>query len=74
MPTNGYKPKRKEWFMARIGKRIYRDQQGSCCCDHCADIVENGLVVHDEAHAYYLAVIDADFASEGIFSKYRDEK
>lgn len=67
-----YIPKSKQWFIERIGKRIYRDSR--TCCLHCADVGENGLLVCDEQHASYLAGVDADFGSEGVFSNYRDEK
>lgn len=73
-----YTPKTREWFSERIGKRIYRDSQ--ClkdkeeCCETCKHISENGLIVADEFHAGYLSDIDHDFASEGIYSNYRDTK
>lgn len=75
-----YKPQTKQWFMERIGKRIYRDNQCSTkgrnvhCCLHCKEVFDNGLIVSDEMHADYLAEIDADFANEGIYSNYRDKK
>lgn len=73
--SEDYIPKSKEWFMERIGKRIFRDMQGEThCCSTCRDAVENGLIVIDEEYAEYLACIDAEFASEGIFSNYRDKK
>jgi len=73
-----YTPKTKEWFIERIGKRIFRD--GQClknekkCCETCKFVFENGLIVADENHAEYLSMIDVDFAVEGIFSNYRDNK
>jgi len=66
-----YKPKTLSFFLARIGKTIYRDSQGPCC-DSCKKATEEGLTVQGEAHAKYLAIIDADFGAEGIFSNYRD--
>lgn len=75
---NKYTPKNKEWFVERIGKRIYRDSQclkdKEQCCETCKDVFENGLVVADEMHADYLACVDSDFGAEGIMSNYRDEK
>lgn len=68
-----YFPKQKEWFIERIGKRIYRDPT-TCPCHHCKDISENGLVVGDEQHAGYLADCDMEFGAEGEFLNYRDEK
>lgn len=73
-----YTPKTKEWFIERIGKRIYRDTQclknEEDCCTTCKDVSKNGLVVADVLHAEYLSSIDADFAVEGIYSNYRDIK
>jgi hypothetical protein len=66
-----YTPKTKEFFLARIGKRIYRDKVSNCCTA-CTDIENNGLIVSDEAHAEYLAMIDADMACENVFMNYRD--
>jgi hypothetical protein len=68
-----YEPKPREWFIERIGKRIYRNDDG-CGCVRCGDAIENGLVVMDETHADYLSMIDHDFACEGVHLNYRDEK
>lgn len=68
-----YKPKSKAWFTKRIGKRIFRDET-SCPCDHCKKVYENGLMIYDEQHADYLAAIDADYAAEGHYMNYRDNK
>lgn len=68
-----YIPKPKEWFIERIGKRIYRDSHRDCCA-HCRYVEENGLTVNSESHAEYLADVDMDFGAEGVFSNYRDEK
>src|SRR3990167_1574862 len=35
-----YKPKSKEWFVKRIGKRIYRNNLGKCCAI-CDDVSVN---------------------------------
>ena len=63
----------KQWFLKRIGERIYRDDQ-DCPCDTCKRILEEGLVIEDRQHAEYLWAVDNDFESEGINSNYRDEK
>lgn len=68
-----YIPKTKEFFIERIGKRIYRDKQIHCCT-HCDDVGENGLIVMNEQHADYLAMTDTEFANQGIYSNYRDKK
>ena len=66
-----YIPKPKEWFVKRIGKRIYRDK-GSCECQTCERIEKEGLIVRDKSHADYLTAIDSDFGAEGQFCNYRD--
>ncbi len=58
----------KEWFLNRIGKRVFRDAT-SCKCQHCKDIVENGLVIGSDLHAIYL--FDCQNEME-VF--YRDKK
>ena len=66
-----YSPKPAEWFIERIGHRIYRNSL-PYCCDRCEKVAENGLIIHDETHARYLAIVDMDSGAEGIFSNYRD--
>lgn len=44
---------RKQWFLDRIGKRVYRDSNG-CSCEVCKRIRDVGLVILDETHAIYL--------------------
>lgn len=72
MEKSLYQPKSDEWFIERIGKRIYRDKLKHCCsvCDH---VGAEGLIVHDHNHATYLAMVDGCFANEGVFMNYRDE-
>ena len=41
------------WFVRRIWKKIYRDK-GTCDCETCKDVEENGMIVHDVTHANYL--------------------
>lgn len=69
-----YQPKTKEWFIERVGKRVFRDSCGDRCCDTCADIVENGMIVTDENHADYLSNVDVEFAIGGSYLNYRDVK
>jgi|GEM_PF-3102140 len=45
--------KRKQWFIDRIGQRVYRTR-GTCLCSTCKDVAENGLVIADKTHACYL--------------------
>lgn len=41
------------WFTSRIWKRIYRDKW-TCKCDTCKNVEENGLIIYNKSHAYYL--------------------
>lgn len=68
-----YKPRNKQWFLDRIGKRIYRDKL-SCDCDTCNNNEAHGLIVCDELHANYLSMIDHDYALEGTYCNYRDKQ
>ena len=43
----------KQWFIDRIGKRVYRDKY-TCECKICMDVFENGLIIKNEMHATYL--------------------
>lgn len=60
-----------QWFIDRIGKRIYRDDDG-CSCADCAKTVKEGLIVLDEEHARYLYVVQMDWIAEGTELNYRD--
>ena len=43
----------KQWFIDRIGKRVYR-KNNICNCKVCVNVHEHGLVISDETHAIYL--------------------
>jgi hypothetical protein len=49
---------RKQWFIDRIGKRVYRDANG-CSCEVCKQIRDVGLVIIDKMHANYLYDMEA---------------
>lgn len=59
--------KQKQWFIDRIGKRVYR-AFGSCHCESCTHVAKNGLIISDSLHARYLNDISLE---TGI--KYFDE-
>jgi hypothetical protein len=59
----------KEWFINRIGKRVYRDHHD--CCVSCEDVAKNGLTVSDYKHADYLYSLQLDFHREGLELNYR---
>ena len=42
-----------DWFIERIGEKVYMDDMG-CDCPMCNSIERYGLIVHDELHAKYL--------------------
>lgn len=44
---------REQWFIDRIGKRVFRETNG-CKCETCKRITNEGLVIFDEQHASYL--------------------
>jgi len=62
-----------QWFIDRIGKRIYRDMS-TCQCSGCMDSVESGFIIDDKEHANELYNIQIDYAREGAFLNYRDDK
>lgn len=62
-----------EWFKERIGKIIYRDNNG-CDCVTCSNVSKSGMRVHDLSHAQYLYDLQNDYAAEGKLLNYRDNK
>jgi hypothetical protein len=42
-----------QWFIDRIGKRIYR-KNNICNCPTCWNVYEEGLIITDKDHAIYL--------------------
>lgn len=44
---------RRQWFLERIGKVVYRNSNG-CGCTVCAEVYREGLLIDDESHASYL--------------------
>ncbi len=42
--------KRKQWFIDRIGKRVFRPPV-NCQCDSCKSGHLNGILILDETHA-----------------------
>ena len=66
-----YIPKPKEWFIERIGQKIYRDKLPACC-ETCERVESEGLIIGNEQHARLLADLDANLGAEGQFCNYRD--
>ena len=48
-----------QWFIDRIGTRIYRKKLG-CLCETCQKAFEEGIYIHDKEHAEYLYTISHD--------------
>lgn len=64
------KSEREQWFIDRIGKRVYRTNTG--CCIHCEKVYKDGLIIGDEEHADYLYIIESEFSAEGNLLRYFD--
>ena len=63
---------RDQWFIDRIGKRIYRNPV-DCTCKDCQEINKNWLIIHDREHALYLSATESDYAADWFILNYRDE-
>jgi hypothetical protein len=50
---------RYQWFLDRIGKVVYRDENG-CKCLVCKDSVNNGVLILDKDYADYLYCVEAE--------------
>lgn len=50
---------REKWFSERVGKTLYRTQNG-CKCNICVNTYQNGLLIEDELHASYLVEIERE--------------
>ena len=64
---------RKQWFIDRIGKIVYRNKT-SCECVICADVYKHGLVIANKMHADYLYDCEAIYTAEGNPLRYFDTK
>ena len=53
------KSKDLQWFIDRIGKRIYR-LTDTKCCRHCQRVFKDGLVIDDLMHAKYLYICQGE--------------
>lgn len=64
---------REQFFRDRVGKRIYRNDNG-CPCPICVSVLEKGLIVTDEYHADYLYDTESEYSGEGHPLRYFDTK
>ncbi len=65
------KNERLQFFLSRIGKRVYRNDDG-CDCNICKNVTENGLIVENELHANYLYDNECDYKRDGTPLRYFD--
>ena len=66
--------KDKQWFLDRIGKRVFRDTHTDNS-ELAKAVKETGVVIKDELHADYMFSIQQEFYLDcGIDLNYRDEK
>lgn len=66
--------KSEQWFLDRIGKKVFRDSN-ECPCDTCKYIGVHGFTIVDRNHALYLYEIQCEYeAEDGTNLNYRDEK
>lgn len=50
-----------DWFLQRIGKRVFRNDNG-CGCETCKDVSRNGIVIKSEIHAKYLQSVQGEMS------------
>lgn len=67
-----YMVKDLQWFIDRIGKRVYRNTW-TCQCPTCVDVARRWLIIANEMHASYLCDVEGTHAEEWIELNYRDE-
>jgi hypothetical protein len=48
-----------QWFIDRIGKRVFRDSV-TCTCTVCTHVEKEGLIINDKEHADYLFNVQLD--------------
>ncbi len=51
------------WFMARIGKRIYRLTKFKCCAV-CDKVYQDGVIIRDRQHATYVKDVQDEMGLE----------
>lgn len=61
--------KRKQWFVDRIGKRVYRCPI-KCQCDSCKNGHINGILIQDYEHAIYLHLAEGEMGIRYTDAKY----
>lgn len=64
---------RQQWFIDRIGKRVFRNDTG-CECPSCKNTAKKGMIISDEMHAHYLYSVESDFNAGRFPMQYFDTK
>lgn len=64
---------RRQWFLDRIGKRVFRNR-GTCTCEDCKKVERYGLVIKDRIHAIYLNDMESCAMADGTYLHYFDTK
>ena len=63
---------RKQWFIDRIGKRVFNTK--FCDCEYCKQVYDHGHIIADDFEAWHLATVEADLQAEGTLLRYFDTK
>ena len=63
---------RKQWFLSRIGKRVFNTLFHDCLI--CKAFYESGVVLHDRFEAISAYDLERDLQVEGTKLKYFDTK
>lgn len=53
----------KQWFLDRIGDRVYR-KKTTCDCECCTRVAKEGIVVKNTGHAQYPSDVSAEMGVE----------
>ena len=64
---------RLQWFLDRVGKRVFRNKT-TCPCEICAAVYEHGLVIDDKLQAEYLHDLEVAYTCEGDLLRYFDTR
>jgi hypothetical protein len=73
MNYNKTENERLNWFIDRIGKRVFRNDV-TCQCETCQNISKSGIVIEDNMHAEYLYDCEGVYSIEGAKLRYFDTK
>ena len=64
---------RLQWFLDRIGKRVFRNKT-DCPCEICTAVYERGMLVENKMEAQYLYDLEAAYTCEGDLLRYFDTR